>query len=186
MTQRRPHTSKTNFTLAKRTALARSHAYKWPIDGGQRLSALRDLVSVGPADRCEWQVLEPPTPPKTIPGNVGFHSSLVISLGTWMAPFWKAPMPEKRRAAWRMTIGLESFIGGQRSIACGAGAADKAVVYWGLVSAQTQKVSCNVRWPAFEQSCVCESVTHQIYQITWSQTVQKLHLCILFTSRCTY
>lgn len=40
MTQRRPRTSKTNFTLTKRTALARSHAYKWPIDAGHRLSAL--------------------------------------------------------------------------------------------------------------------------------------------------
>lgn len=63
MTQRHPRTSKTNSTLAKSTALACSHAYKWPIDGGQRLSALGDLASVGAPDRCEWQVLEPQTPP---------------------------------------------------------------------------------------------------------------------------
>jgi len=82
MTQRLPRTSTTNFTLAKRTALARSHACQCPIDAGHRLSALRDSLSSGAVDRSRWAT---ETIQKTIPGNVGWFP-LVISLGIeWLS-----------------------------------------------------------------------------------------------------
>lgn len=168
MTQRRPRTSKTNFTLAKRTALARSRAYKWPIDAGQRLSGLWDLAS----------------------GSM--RTTGVRSLPSWNNP-WKCWVPLVSRNLirdvngfllkgadageeeggmendyWISVIRDESFIGGQRSISC-AGAADKAAIYWGLVSFRAQKVSHAVKWPVFE------SVTRQIHMIrTLSEKRYKL------------